>query len=328
MPNRHGSSSAYRYGFQGQEKDDELKGEGNSLNYTFRMHDPRVGRFFARDPLEAKFPFYSPYQFSSNTPISAVELEGLETSDNKNKNEEPSVGDRILLGFVQIFNDISKLTGHHKYDNNTPEGYIANSARGVQGLYDITFKVMGTYELARFGIGSLDVDNQTSFSLSKTFGSIKKNAFNFSIPKITLPPLSTLLKAPNLVDTKKSLAKTFLGKYGVANIERHLRAIHFEEPVYTKVLDVGTKLYRWSRKGTTDAKHYFSTSKGFHPTEAGLQSSLFSNPSDWEFEEFTLTKKIKALHSTVDLDGEKGVQQVFSTQIESNSTSKVVTPEF
>lgn len=51
VPNRHGSSNSYRYGFQGQEKDDELKGEGNSLNYTFRMHDPRVGRFFAVDPL-------------------------------------------------------------------------------------------------------------------------------------------------------------------------------------------------------------------------------------------------------------------------------------
>jgi RHS repeat-associated protein len=79
VPNRHGSSNQYRYGFQGQEKDDELKGEGNSLNYTFRMHDPRVGRFFAVDPLASKYPYLSPYQFSSNTPIMAVELEGLET---------------------------------------------------------------------------------------------------------------------------------------------------------------------------------------------------------------------------------------------------------
>ncbi len=68
----------YRYGFQGQEEDDELKGEGNSLNYTFRMHDPRIGRFFARDPLASKYPFYSPYQFSGNRVIDMVELEGLE----------------------------------------------------------------------------------------------------------------------------------------------------------------------------------------------------------------------------------------------------------
>jgi len=78
LPGRTYSSPAYRYGFQGQEKDDELKGEGNSLNYTFRMHDPRVGRFFAVDPLESDYPWYTPYQFSGNRVIDMVELEGLE----------------------------------------------------------------------------------------------------------------------------------------------------------------------------------------------------------------------------------------------------------
>jgi len=42
------------------------------------MHDPRVGRFFAVDPLEKSYPFYSPYQFSGNRVIDVAELEGLE----------------------------------------------------------------------------------------------------------------------------------------------------------------------------------------------------------------------------------------------------------
>ncbi|MEW4923108.1 RHS repeat-associated core domain-containing protein [Algibacter sp. 2305UL17-15] len=78
LPNRHGATDSYRYGFQGQEKDDEIKGEGNSLNYKYRMHDPRVGRFFAVDPLEKKYPWNSSYAFSENRVIDAVELEGLE----------------------------------------------------------------------------------------------------------------------------------------------------------------------------------------------------------------------------------------------------------
>lgn len=78
VPNRYEDSPAYRYGFQGQEKDDEIKGEGNSLNYTFRMHDPRVGRFFAVDPLIHKYPDYSPYSFSGNKVIAYTELEGQE----------------------------------------------------------------------------------------------------------------------------------------------------------------------------------------------------------------------------------------------------------
>ena len=76
VPNRHGSSNSYRYGFQGQEKDDEIKGAGNSLNYTFRMHDPRVGRFFATDPLEKVFTDISPYSFSANNPILFIDNYG------------------------------------------------------------------------------------------------------------------------------------------------------------------------------------------------------------------------------------------------------------
>ncbi|WP_405377977.1 RHS repeat domain-containing protein [Nonlabens sp. Asnod3-A02] len=80
LPNRHGSvdSDSYRYGFQGQEKDDEIKGEGNSYNYKYRMHDPRLMRFFAVDPLSKQYSWNSPYAFSENRVIDGIELEGLE----------------------------------------------------------------------------------------------------------------------------------------------------------------------------------------------------------------------------------------------------------
>lgn len=82
VPNRHASASNYRYGFQGQEKDDEIKGEGNSLNYTFRMHDPRIGRFLSLDPLSPQYPHNSPYAFAENRVIDGIELEGLEFLDH------------------------------------------------------------------------------------------------------------------------------------------------------------------------------------------------------------------------------------------------------
>lgn len=78
MPNRHASSGDYRYGFQGQECDPEIKGEGNSVNYKFRMHDPRLGRFLSRDPLAPSFAWNSPYAFSENRVVDGLELEGLE----------------------------------------------------------------------------------------------------------------------------------------------------------------------------------------------------------------------------------------------------------
>jgi hypothetical protein len=69
--------------------DDEIKGEGNSVNYKYRMHDPRIGRFFAVDPLAAKYPYNSPYAFSENRVLDAVELEGLECVE-VNECEKPS----------------------------------------------------------------------------------------------------------------------------------------------------------------------------------------------------------------------------------------------
>ncbi len=104
VPNRHGSSTAYRYGFQGQEKDDEIKGEGNSLNYTFRMHDPRIGRFFATDPLKAKYPWNSTYAFSENRVIDGIELEGLEYIG------APKPGAKSLLVIPENYMDIAEKT--------------------------------------------------------------------------------------------------------------------------------------------------------------------------------------------------------------------------
>ncbi|NVK66846.1 MAG: ParB N-terminal domain-containing protein [Flavobacteriales bacterium] len=55
-----------------------MKGKGNSINYKYRMHDPRIGRFFALDPLKEQYPYWTPYAFSGNRVINAIELEGLE----------------------------------------------------------------------------------------------------------------------------------------------------------------------------------------------------------------------------------------------------------
>jgi len=69
----------YRFGFNGQEKDDEIKGTGNSYEFTFRVYDSRLGRFLSVDPLFRKYPWNSPYAFSENRVIDAVELEGAES---------------------------------------------------------------------------------------------------------------------------------------------------------------------------------------------------------------------------------------------------------
>jgi uncharacterized protein RhaS with RHS repeats len=51
-----------------------------------RIYDPRVGRFLSVDPIAVKYPELTPYQFASNTPIDAIDLDGLEAVTSKQSN--------------------------------------------------------------------------------------------------------------------------------------------------------------------------------------------------------------------------------------------------
>jgi RHS repeat-associated protein len=79
MPGRKfSSSSLYRYGFNGKENDNEVKGEGNQQDYALRIYDPRLGRFLSVDPLTKEYPWNSTYAFAENDVIRCIDLEGAE----------------------------------------------------------------------------------------------------------------------------------------------------------------------------------------------------------------------------------------------------------
>ena len=63
------SGDGYRYGYQGSEKDDEVKGDGNSYTTEFRQLDPRVGRWIMIDPKTVLTPWESPYVSMADNPI-------------------------------------------------------------------------------------------------------------------------------------------------------------------------------------------------------------------------------------------------------------------
>src|SRR5690606_25374295 len=51
------------------EKDDEIKGNGNSYDFGARIYDSRLVRWLSLDPLASKYPSESPYIFVGNNPI-------------------------------------------------------------------------------------------------------------------------------------------------------------------------------------------------------------------------------------------------------------------
>jgi RHS repeat-associated protein len=71
-------NSGYRYGFNGKENDNDVKGEGNQQDYGMRIYDPRLSKFLSVDPLTSAFPWYTPYQFAGNKPIKNIDLDGAE----------------------------------------------------------------------------------------------------------------------------------------------------------------------------------------------------------------------------------------------------------
>lgn len=78
MDGRSYTSSDYRFGFNAQEKDDEVLGEGNALSFKYRIYDTRLGRFLSIDPLFKEYPWNSTYAFAENRVIDGIDLEGAE----------------------------------------------------------------------------------------------------------------------------------------------------------------------------------------------------------------------------------------------------------
>ncbi len=93
MPGRtYTGTTSYRYGFNGKENDNEVKGEGNQQDYGMRIYDPRLARFLSVDPLTSSYPFYTPYQFAGNNPIRYIDLDGAEPSEPGKEKGERQTG--------------------------------------------------------------------------------------------------------------------------------------------------------------------------------------------------------------------------------------------
>ncbi|MBS1586001.1 MAG: hypothetical protein JSS82_10710 [Bacteroidetes bacterium] len=106
IPGYYGKRN-YRFAYNNKEKVSEISGEGNHYVYGFREYDPRIAFFWSVDPLTAKYPWYSPYQFAGNTPIQAIDVEGAEEL----KVTQPATAfyGRIFL-VVQKSEELKRLT--------------------------------------------------------------------------------------------------------------------------------------------------------------------------------------------------------------------------
>jgi RHS repeat-associated protein len=130
MLSRIGGTS-YRYGFNGKETDNEVKGFQNQQDYGMRIYDPRIGRFLSVDPLTKNYPMLTPYQYASNSPIINIDLDGLEGKNANEQNANASVGVPVA---GKATNELTKQLAKQGVENAVK--HEARLAAGELAVYE------------------------------------------------------------------------------------------------------------------------------------------------------------------------------------------------
>lgn len=178
------------------------------------MHDTRIGRFFAVDPLARKYPHNSPYAFSENRVIDAIELEGLEckltvtdpdyidnisnsTNDHTNSEEirEGATQAWIYMAYQYGYTSYLELGGENEagYEVYDPQGNLI-----AQGGGTTVFDSWESFN-QRDPNATMTVDGGVGSGVNYDLGKIN-NAPNLSEPNFNKAIENVLLAADEFVN--------------------------------------------------------------------------------------------------------------------------------
>jgi len=184
---KYEAQSGYRYGFNGKEKDNEIKGIGIQQDYGLRIYDSRIAKFLSVDPLTKSYPFYSPFQFAGNTPIQAIDLDGGEpwvrstlrgVSEMRSAITAVSTSSTIESGFVLSFSQGLAVDPQGNVLMFSAAGGLAALRSGFSTNAGLSFTVNATFYnsnlknltqlLGKGGVGSYSGGWNEVISLSYT----------------------------------------------------------------------------------------------------------------------------------------------------------------
>ncbi|MBC7387680.1 MAG: hypothetical protein H7329_00575 [Opitutaceae bacterium] len=207
MPGRNFENVAYKYGYNGKEKDKQgMGGGGSTYDYGFRIYNPQIAKFLSVDPLSKTYPMLTPYQFASNTPIQAVDLDGLEAAvtvvlqrgnesqvqiesyyDLEGKMEQQNLRDRfpeIPQGnnehVVVLVNEKGKYLDHSSMNEIVVmDNGSFNLEKGLKKLDGLYISLQGTEKFKAGGMGASAKLSLGLVSLTlrgETYGTNENNA--------------------------------------------------------------------------------------------------------------------------------------------------------
>ena len=167
MPSRSFSASSYRYGFNGQEKDDEVAGNGNINTAMYWEYDSRLGRRWNIDQIVKIHE--SPYAVFGNNPIIMLDPNGANAGVEKDKDKKTAtITANVFL--------VKGNTTQAEFD-----GYVANYKTKIDGTWgEKSFKdADGTNYKTKTNINVQSFNSQSDLD---TY--MKNNAVNKDITNV------------------------------------------------------------------------------------------------------------------------------------------------
>ncbi len=175
MPGRTLSTEDYRFGFNGKEDLNDVKGVGKLQDFGARIYDPRLGRWLSPDKFEYMLPYLSPYNAMSNNPIFKMDSDGnidFTYQVAKRKNEDGSmtkvVNVKVIYKVINLSDREIKQEYFQGVNNESRDyfNYKSNDVEYLKGIkdvevnIDISFKVEKSLDNVKSGENVLLVVNE------------------------------------------------------------------------------------------------------------------------------------------------------------------------
>jgi len=161
------TGTQYRYGFNGQERDDDISGNGNSYTAEYWEYDPRIGRRWNIEPLTAKYPNLSGYVALTDNPGNVTDPDGKDVifvngyrmfKTGSASDRDPAFQQKLkstywndkYKGFTKqvetYFNDYSEhyVTGDHHYGSKAVDRIAEGKEVGIKMVSSGEIKVSKT----------------------------------------------------------------------------------------------------------------------------------------------------------------------------------------
>ncbi|MDF2188425.1 LamG-like jellyroll fold domain-containing protein [Paraflavitalea sp. CAU 1676] len=174
------TGKGYKYGFNGKENDNEVKGNGNQQDYGARMYDSRIGKWLSVDPLFREYSHISPYTFMSNDPINRIDPTGMGDYYGRDGKKLGSDGKMITVGkgksAKQVSDDKAYTTSQSIINQFTKDGVtdwdqvLANSGTSELSVSNSTLNMF-----ANTVAGESSGDKLESYALASAVVNISKH---------------------------------------------------------------------------------------------------------------------------------------------------------